>query len=169
MKAPELNVSSMLSFYTSYGLIEMSQDPIEASSVSLTRSEKTKWALLDTGASHHMFNDESLFVALTLVSNNNPSQRLEIAGGGVSLAVKALGMVHLKAGDGSTFALNTYLLVPDLAKILISGGAMFKAQAIPVVHEGNTSNFSVVEEDLAIFNGTFMGNLRGQWTAKKLT
>lgn len=159
VKAPSSSAASILSFYTSLENVDMEAVSLEASAVSVTNNHHDDWDLLDTGASHHMCRDESLFVASSLKVNKNPSQRLKLAGGGVSLGVKAIGTVKPKAGDGSIFALNNCLLVPELSKDLISGGALFKSNVVPVVHEDTPENFSVVKDDLAVFNGAFVGNL----------
>lgn len=159
VNAPTSSTASMPSFYTSLDVVTIQSETIEASPAVSVSDTSGRWALLDTGASHHMFNDESLFVATTIKPHNNPSQRLKLAGGGVSLAVKATGVVQLKAGDGTVFSLNNCLLVPELAKNLISGGALFKSRAMPVVHDGHDNNFSVVKDNLAVFNGAFVGNL----------
>lgn len=159
VKAPNSNSASMLSFYTSLDNISLQDNEAVASTASTSAGQSGQWALLDTGASHHMFNDESMFVASSLVPHDNPSQRLKLARGGVSLAVKSTGVVQLKAGDGTVFTLNDCLLVPELSKNLISGGALFKSHAVPIVHQGQTDNFSVVKDNLAVFNGAFVGNL----------
>lgn len=159
VKEPMANSALMMSFYTLYGLVELSDTSVEASVAISASQPLSTWALLDTGASHVMFNDETLFVASSISANDNPSQRLKIAGGDVSLAVKSTGTVQLRAGDGTFFALHNCLLVPELAKNLVSGGALFRSHAVPVVHEGQSKNFSVIKNDPAVFNGVFVGNL----------
>lgn len=159
VKAPSSSTASMLSFYTSLETVEMVDNSLKASATSVSDNLCGDWALLETGASHHMFHNENLFVASSIKINDNPSQRLKLAGGGVSLGFKATGTVKLRAGDGSIFALNNCLLVPELSKNLISVGALFKSNAVPFVHEGSFDNFSVVKDDLAVFNEAFVSNL----------
>lgn len=147
--------ASMLSFHTSFCDISLNKATLVANSIS----PLAVWALLDTGASHHMFNDPTLFEAssVTLISDIN--QRLQLAGGDVSLAVKSKGTVHLKAGDESVFALTNCLYVPELSTNLIAGGALIRGQVRPMIHEASNEHFSLVKDDLALFNGVFSGNL----------
>lgn len=153
--SPSAN-TSMLSFCTTFGESALSFTNPTAAGVSTRTSD---WALLDTGASHHMFNNESLFETSSVTPITDMNQRLQLAGGGVSLAVKATGTVHLKAGDGSVFALKNCLLVPELTKNLIAGGALIRGQVQTLVNDTSPEHFSLVKDDLAVFNGVFSGNL----------
>lgn len=93
----------MLSFCTTFGNVSVSSDSCLAAKIL---SDSSKWALLDMGALHHMFNHATIFESSSVTPITDINQRLQLAGGGVSLAVKSTGTVHLKAGDGSIFALT---------------------------------------------------------------
>lgn len=82
------------------------------------------WALHDTGATHHLFNDIRMFDQSKHKRVNDTNKRLKLAGGGVSLAVHSEGPVRLKAGDGTVFELKDCLYVPDLTRTLIAGGRL---------------------------------------------
>lgn len=148
--------TTMMSFCTTFG--DISVNNISPLAASVSDNVKT-WALLDTGASHHMFNDETLFEASSIKPITNLNQRLQLAGGGVSLAVKSTGTVHLRAGDGSVFALKNCLHVPELSKSLIAGGALIRGHVHTLINESSPDHFSLVKDDLAVFNGMFAGNL----------
>lgn len=111
-----------LLLHTSYEIIS-SEDTSSANAVT-SSSETTVWALHDTGATHHMFNSSDLFIEGTLRPVEDSNRRLKLAGGGVTLAVKSVGKILLKAGDGTVFELTECLYVPDLSKNLIAGGLL---------------------------------------------
>lgn len=114
---PSANVASLsenvacLSLHASYEEIEQPSTDVSAS-VDHSRGSLV-WALHDTGATHHMFNNLNLFVKSSMVMVSNSNKRLKLAGGDVSLAVYSEGKVKLKAGDGSTFELTDCLYIPD--------------------------------------------------------
>lgn len=148
--------TSMLSFCTTFGNSTLELPVPVAAGVS---TGSNVWALLDTGASHHMFNEASFFETSSVTPITDINQRLQLAGGGVSLAVKATGNVHLKASDGSVFSLKNCLLVPKLSKNLIAGGALIRGQVQTLINDNSPEHFSLVKDDLAVFNGVFSGNL----------
>lgn len=82
------------------------------------------WALNDTGASHHMFNNNTFFEPSSLRSLADSNRRLKLAGGDVSLSVEAIGSVRLRSGNGTEFSLSDCLYVPELCRNLIAGGAL---------------------------------------------
>lgn len=129
-----------------------------AASVSTSSTSGQIWALHDTGATHHLFNDIRLFDKKKLKPVSNSNMRLKLAGGGVSLAVHSEGTVKLKAGDGSVFELNGCLYVPDLSKNLISGGRLRLKGVREFFEEGDNQLFSLVLNGLAIFNGYIGSN-----------
>lgn len=106
-----------------------------------------------------MFNNPALFDASSIKPITDLNQRLQLAGGGVSLAVKFTGNVKLRAGDGSAFTLKNCLHVPDLSKNLIAGGALIRGDVQTLINDQSSEHFSLVKNDLAIFNGVFAGNL----------
>ncbi|KAG0140708.1 hypothetical protein CROQUDRAFT_99732 [Cronartium quercuum f. sp. fusiforme G11] len=73
------------------------------------------WALNNTGALHHMFNNIKLFDTSTIQKINGTNKQLILARGGISLAVHLSGSIQLKAGDGSEFRLGECLYVPELS------------------------------------------------------
>lgn len=95
-----------------------------SAAVSSWSSGTQIWALHDTGATHHLFNDIRLFDKNKLKPVDSSNKRLKLAGGGISLAVQSEGSVRLKAGDGTVFELTECLYVPELSKNLISGGCL---------------------------------------------
>lgn len=117
------------------------------------------WALNDTGASHHMFNDISLFDASTVKPLEDSNKRLRLAGGDASLAVHSTGSVKLRAGDGTVFTLADCLYVPELSRNLIAGGALLKKGVVTVINSTDPECFSLVMGQCALFNGAFTGNL----------
>lgn len=135
-------------------LLHASYEDVSAASASASTATSTLiWALHDTGATHHMFNDIRLFDKTTLKPVDNANKRLKLAGGGVSLAVHSEGSVRLKAGDGSTFELQECLYIPELTKNLIAGGRLRLKGVREHFEDGDHSSFSLVIRGLATFNG----------------
>lgn len=131
---------------------------IDATASSVTPAEGI-WALNDTGASHHMFNDLSFFDASTIKPLEDSNKRPRLAGGDASLAVHSTGSVKLRAGDGTIFTLADCLYVPELSRNLIAGGALLKKGVITHINSSNPDCFSLVIGQCALFNGAFSGNL----------
>lgn len=139
--------SSVLALHTSFEDI----DTPEAAVAS--KSGGQVWALHDTGATHHLFNDIRLFDKPQPKSVNNSNKRLKLAGGDVSLAVHSEGSVRLKAGNGSIFELKDCLYVPELSKNLIAGGRLRLKGVREYFDDGDNQKFSLVLNGLALFNG----------------
>ncbi|KAG0150489.1 hypothetical protein CROQUDRAFT_88008 [Cronartium quercuum f. sp. fusiforme G11] len=97
--------------YIANGTEFIDYDQLAASTETMTGL----WALNDTGASHHMFNDLKLFQANSIKPIDGPSKQLRLAGGGASLSVHSTGSVKLRAGDGTSFTLGECLYVPKLS------------------------------------------------------
>lgn len=129
---------------------------ISASSISTVGN---LWALYDTGASHHMFNSISLFLASSIKPVTDPSKRLRLAGGSASLAVACTGTVLLKDGNGDEFKLEQCLHVPELSRNLIAGGALIKKGVTTYIPDKNADDFALLSGSLVVFNGAFSGNL----------
>lgn len=110
----------------------------------------TIWALQDTGATHHMFNNKTLFMKGSLRTVENSNRRLKLAGGDVSLAVESIGKIRLKAGDGTVFKLVNCLYVPNLRKNLISGGNLKKKGTREVFDDSDPNCFALVIRGLAL-------------------
>lgn len=128
----------------------------EPSAQPASKEESTVWALHDTGATHHMFNDKNVFVEDSLQPVSDSNRRLKLAGGNVSLAVESIGKVMLKAGDGSRFELKECLYVPELSKNLIAGGRL-KSKGVRELF-GDEGSFALVLNGVALFNGTLSEN-----------
>ena len=131
-------------------------DEVESPSAAVTSTSSTSgqiWALHDTGATHHLFNDRRLFDKNKLKPVNDSNKRLKLAGGEMSIAVHSKGSVRLKAGDGTVFELTGCLYVPELSKNLISGGRLRLKGVREFFDEGDNQSFSLVLKGLALFNG----------------
>lgn len=130
-------------------------DEVDTPSAAVTSSSTGTqiWALHDTGATHHLFNDIRLFDKSKLKPVNSSNKRLKLAGGGISLAVHSEGSVRLKAGDRTVFELTECLFVPELSKNLISGGRLRLKGVREYFDEGDNQSFSLVVKGLALFNG----------------
>lgn len=111
------------------------------------------WALHDTGATHHLFNDIRLFDKSNLKPVSNSKKQLKLAGGGVSLAVHSEGTVRLKVGEGTVFKLKECLYVPELSENLVSGGRLCLKGVREFYNTGDNQSFSLVLKGLALFNG----------------
>ncbi|TPX30173.1 DNA-directed DNA polymerase, partial [Synchytrium microbalum] len=84
---------------------------------TITRNESSNW-LLDGGASHHMTGDASCLV------DSRPINNRVFGIGNTSLKVTGIGRVIGRVGD-STIILEDVLLVPNLARNLISEGLLY--------------------------------------------
>lgn len=146
-KASTNSVTStdVVSFHTSY-------EDVIATANAVQKSPDDS-ALHDTGATHHVFKDETLFDDSLFISQDGSSKRLKLAGGGVSLNVKGVGLVKLKAGDGTVVELKECLWVPEVARNLIAGGLLKSKGVRELFDENDPTHFSLVRGDLAVFNG----------------
>lgn len=134
-------------------------DGLPSAHVSNSSSSDTNiWALHDTGATHHWLNPTSIFVTGSLKPVEDSNSRLKVAGGGVSLAVKGVGKVLLKAGDGTPFKLTEALYVPELSQNLISRGILKRKGVKEVFDDSDPTFFALVLSGLALFNGIFLEN-----------
>lgn len=148
MTRPSANatsVSDVLSFHTSYEEV--------GGCAHATSTTSCDWALHNTGATHHVFKDRSLFDDATFKKNSGSSKRLKLAGGDVSLNVQGVGNIKLKAGDGTTFELKDCLLVPDLSRNLVAGGLLKVKGVRELFDDTDMPSFSLVKGNLALFNG----------------
>lgn len=137
--------SDVLSFHTSFEDV--------TASASATSSQSSEWALHDTGATHHVFKNQEFFDNASFKLNKGLSKRSKLAGGNVSLNVKGMGVVKLKAGNGSTFELKECLWVPDRSRNLIAGGLLKSKGVREMYDDHEPTSFALVKGDLAIFNG----------------
>lgn len=117
------------------------------------------WGLHDTGASHHMFNDQPWFEAGTLIKNKDPSRWLTLAGGKDSPSVHSIGIVELFDTQKDKVELHAALFVPSLNKNLIAGGALIKKGIQTVIDDTNKDIFTMKTGNQGLFNGFFHGNL----------
>lgn len=76
----------------------------------------------------------------------------------MSLSVHSEGTVRLKAGDGTVFELKDCLYIPELAQNLISGGKLRQKGVREYFDDGDNSSFSLVLNDVALFNGYIGSN-----------
>lgn len=131
---------------------------VPTANIANSSSGDSDWALHDTGATHHIFNDIKYFIPGALTKNDNQSKRLNLAGGSASLAVHSVGRVRLLAGDRTAFELNDCLYVPELDKHLIAGGLLKRKGVREVFSSTNANCFSLVLGTKALFNGLFSTN-----------
>lgn len=115
------------------------------------------WALNDTGATHHVFKDHKFFKSESFKENDVSSKRLKPAGGEVFLNVNGQGNIVLKAGDRTTFEFLNCLWVPDLSRNLVAGGILKSKGVRELYDSADSSNFSLIKGNLALFNG-YIGN-----------
>lgn len=142
--ASAVSSDNVLSLHSSYGDV--------TAECSATRTEGL-WGLHDSGSTHHVFNNRSLFTDESFKKVDSPNKRLKLAGGGVSLNVTGEGTVRFKAGDGSIFELTNCLLVPELSRNLIAGGLLKKKGVREYFDEDDPTNFALILNGLALFNG----------------
>lgn len=62
VKAPMAHSATIMLFYVSFDNVSLQESSVKASYVTSPDGDPGTWALLDTGACHHMFNDESMFL-----------------------------------------------------------------------------------------------------------
>lgn len=120
--------------------------------------EMKVWGLLDTGATHHTFKTLDMFVKDTIKPLADTNKQLTLAGGKSSLEVKSKGNMRLKAGDDSMFELKECLYIPELGRKLIAGGILLRKGVEIHINPNNSSCFSLVLNNEALFNGTFLSN-----------
>lgn len=153
---PSASVAAVTEDFSAFSLHASYEDvntPLAAGATVPTTSNGRLWALHDTGATHHLFNNICLFDKSKLKPINDSNKRLKLAGGGVSLAVHSEGSVRLKAGDGTVFELKDCLYVPDLSKNLIAGGRLRLKGVREFYDPDDNVSFSLVLNGLALFNG----------------
>lgn len=112
-------------------------------------------ALIDTGASHHMFHDLSLFDPDSIYKNDDPSAKLSLAGGGATLEIHSMGRVNLLNSKGELVKLADCLYVPQLSRNLIAGGRILRAGAVTTVLKD--PNFRIDHRKKELFVGQFVG------------
>lgn len=152
---PETQIISIHSSFEDVSVNSTSQEP---SAATVSSTQKSLWALHDTGATHSMFNDILIFDKSSLKPVTDSNRRLKLAGGGMSLSVHSEGTVRLKAGDGTVFELKDCLYIPELAQNLISGGKLRQKGVREYFDDGDNSSFSLVLNDVALFNGYIGSN-----------
>lgn len=153
---PSASVAAVTEDFSAFSLHASYEDvntPLAAGATVPTTSNGRLWALHNTGATHHLFNNICLFDKSKLKPINDSNKRLKLAGGGVSLAVHSEGSVRLKAGDGTVFELKDCLYVPDLSKNLIAGGRLRLKGVREFYNPDDNVSFSLVINGLALFNG----------------
>lgn len=94
-------------------VFEDSDSTSPSAAVSATTSNVLT-GLHDTGATHCMFKDKQLFDSSSLVTVEDKSKRVKLAGGDMSLAIHSRGVVKLKSGDGTPFSIkNSHFMNSD--------------------------------------------------------
>lgn len=111
--------------------------------------------LMDTGASHFMFHDKSLFDTGSLVANVDPDAKLNLAGGGATLDIHSIGSVTLENSKGETETYHDCLYVPKLSRNLIAGGRLLRAGATTTILKD--PYFRIDRGGKELFVGQFVG------------
>lgn len=130
----------------------------EGSSAANLVKSSDDWALFDTGSSDHVFKSELFFDASSIRPVDDKNHRLNLAGGGASLAVKSRGTAKLQSGSGKPFELAKSLCVPELAQNLLAGGLMLRKGITILINQEDPNCFSLVYKNEALFNGIFTPN-----------
>jgi histone deacetylase 1/2 len=107
---------------------------------------------LDSGASHHMFNDRSTF------HDYRAKKTLISLADGNFLDSIGEGFVFIRANDGSSIKLKA-LHVPKLAGTLISLGRLYERECD--IQRTGKSTFDVVKNGLSILSGKVVGGICG--------
>lgn len=66
--------------------------------------------------------------------------------------------MRLRAGNDSTFELKDCLYIPELTRNLIAGGILLRKGVEIRINPNNSSCFSLVLNNVAMFNGLFLSN-----------
>lgn len=111
--------------------------------------------LLDTGASHSIFHDKSLFDPNSLVLNVDPEAKLNLAGGGATLDIHSIGNVTLLNSQGEKETYHDCLYVPKLSRNLIAGGRLLRAGATTTILKD--PYFRIDKGGKELFLGQFVG------------
>lgn len=111
--------------------------------------------MLDSGASHYMLKDESLFVKGSLVENKDPTAVLRLAGGDATLPIKAFGQFAHRNSNGEKIIFNDVLLVPQLVHNLLAAGRLTRAGATTELLKD--PHFRLVDRKKELFVGSFVG------------
>lgn len=107
--------------------------------------------LLDTGSSHFMFHDKTMFDEGTLVLNMDPNARLNLAGGGATLDIHSIGTVTTLNSQGEPTTYDECLYVPKLSRNLIPGGRLLRSGAVTVLLDD--PNFRIEKNGKELFTG----------------
>lgn len=129
---------------------ETSVSPVASVSTS---TSKHLTGLHDTGATYCMFKDKELFNSSTLVTVDDKSKRVKLAGEDMSLAVQSRGIAKMKSGDGRPFTIKDSLYVPSLSHNLIAGGLLKRQGVRERFDSKDGTSFSLVKNNVALFNG----------------
>lgn len=106
-----------------------------------------------------MFNTTDHFVSNSLVCDTDPTKRLTLAGGDLTLEVHSVGITAFQDSEGGRVEFRNSLYIPSLNKTLIAGGALVKAGVHSVVNPSNPVIFAMMCNRRQLFDGFFSGNL----------
>lgn len=71
-----------------------------------------------------MFHDKKMFDEGSLIVNNDPNARLNLAGGGATLDIHSIGSVTTLNSNDEPTTYDDCLYVPKLSRNLIPGGRL---------------------------------------------
>lgn len=89
--------------------------------------------------------------SITEIEDKN--NRLNLAGGGASLAVKSRGTAKFVSGSGKISELVKSLCVPELSQNLLAEGMMLRKGTQVIINREDPNCFSLVFKNGALFNG----------------
>ncbi|KAI7956353.1 hypothetical protein MJO29_007752 [Puccinia striiformis f. sp. tritici] len=116
--------------------VEPESDYVEVSAYLNIGTDRPKPAVLDSGASHHMINNDKFFRKMKEVNieinTSNHKQRV--------MAV-AMGEVQIINDSGDSITLHDVLFTPDLNRSLISMNRLFSS-SISIIKKNNNFEFS---------------------------
>lgn len=90
-------------------------------------SKHSSLGMIETGASHHMLNEKSLFVSRSLKENEDSSVYLRLAGRNSTLPIKGFGTYSQANLLGQKKIFKNLLYIPDLTHNLFAGGRLVRA------------------------------------------
>lgn len=128
---------------------------LSAQNAAKPMGKRLNIGMLDTGASHYMLKDESLFVEGSLVENKDPTAILRLAGGDATLPIKAFGQFIHRNLKGERITFNDVLYVPQLAHNLLVAGRLTRAGALTELLKD--PHFRLVDRKKELFLGSFVG------------
>ncbi|KAA1137743.1 hypothetical protein PGTUg99_050274 [Puccinia graminis f. sp. tritici] len=138
------DAASTTSLSTASGMVAIRQ------ALAATQEGDGDPCFLDSGASHHMFNDRSTFHEY-----RSKKTLISLADGNFLDSIGE-GFVYIRANDGTPIKLKA-LHVPKLAGTLISLGRLYERECD--VQRTGKNTFDLIKNNVAILSGTITGGI----------